>query len=500
MLDLFLQGFMNVFAPQPLLLILLGVVVGIAIGSLPGLTATMGVALLLPLTFNMESVTGILMLLGVYSGAIYGGSISAILLKTPGTPAAAATVFDGFQMTQRGEAGRALGLAAFASLWGGIISVVILMFLSPQLAKVALKFSSPEFFGLALFGLSIIASISGESLIKGLISGVFGLLLSTIGIDLVTGYPRFTFDNVNLLNGLAFIPVMIGLFAMSQAFISIENMMQQREVKQKIGSTMPSKDDIKKSIPSIIRGGLIGTFIGIIPGAGAEIGAFVSYNEAKRWSKHPERFGEGIPEGVAAAESGNNGVTGGAMVPLMTLGIPGDAVTAIMLGALMVQGLTPGPLLFTQNGGMVYTIFVGFLVAVILMGVLGLFGAKYFARVINIPSKILTPIIFVLCIVGSYAINNNFFDVCVMFIFGVIGYFMEKAKFPVSPIVLALILGPMAERELRKALIMSDGSLSIFFTRPISIMFIILAVITLFWPIVKKVLDYLKEGKEAKSA
>lgn len=496
MIELLAQGLLNVLTFEIIALLILGVMIGIAIGSLPGLTATMGVALILPITFKMESITGILMLLGVYCGAMYGGSISAILLKTPGTPAAAATIFDGFAMSQKGEAGRALGISAVASFGGGLISVIALILIAPQLAKVALRFSAPEFFGLAVFGLSIIASISGKSMIKGLLAGVFGLILSTIGIDLVTGFPRFTFGNMNLFNGLAFIPVMIGLFAMSQAFTSIEHMLTKKMVVQKVGSILPTKADMKQIMPSILRGGIIGTLIGIIPGAGGEIGAFVSYNEAKRWSKHPEKFGTGIVEGIAAPEAGNNGVTGGAMIPLLTLGIPGDAVTAILLGALMIQGLQPGPLLFTEHAGLVYTIFVGILLANVFMLILGLFGAKYFAKVISIPSHILTPVIFVLCIVGSYAINNNFFDVMVMFGFGALGYVMEKTEFPVSPIVLALILGPMAERELRKALMMSNGSISILFTRPISLLLIGVALLTLFMPIIKGMKDYFLLKKE----
>lgn len=496
MFELLAQGFLNVLTFEILALTILGVMIGIAIGSLPGLTATMGVALILPITFKMESLTGILMLLGVYCGAMYGGSISAILLRTPGTPAAAATIFDGYPMARRGEAGRALGISAVASFGGGLISVIALILIAPQLAKVALRFSAPEFFGLAVFGLSIIASISGKSIIKGLLSGTFGLLLSTIGIDLITGTQRFTFGNMNLFNGLAFIPVMIGLFAMSQAFTSIENMLSEKHIIQKVGSILPSKADMKQILPSILRGGIIGTIIGIIPGAGGEIGAFVSYNEAKRWSKYPEKFGTGIAEGLAAPEAGNNGVTGGAMIPLLTLGIPGDAVTAILLGALMVQGLQPGPLLFTEHAGLVYTIFVGFLLANVFMLVLGLFGAKYFAKVISIPSHILTPVIFVLCIVGSYAINNSFFDVMIMFGFGILGYLMEKAEFPVSPIVLALILGPMAERELRKALMMSNGSISILFTRPISLILILVALVTLFMPIIKSTRAHFTKKKE----
>ncbi|AOT72124.1 tripartite tricarboxylate transporter permease [Geosporobacter ferrireducens] len=496
MFSLLAHGFITVLNFKVLLMIVCGVAAGIAIGALPGLTATMGVALLLPLTFGMDPVSGILLLLGIYAGAIYGGSISAILLKTPGTPAAAATAMDGFEMAKRGEAGRALGISTVSSFGGGFISVILLILISPQLAKVALKFSAPEYFGLAMFGLSIIASISGKSLLKGLIAGVVGLIVSTIGIDLVTGYPRFTFGNINLFNGLSFIPVMIGLFALSQAFSSIENMLKKVDIKQSVERVLPTLSDLKAILPSVLRSGIIGTFIGIIPGAGGDIGAFVSYNEAKRFSKHPEKFGTGIPEAIAAPEAGNNGVTGGAMVPLLTLGIPGDAVAAIMLGALIMQGLQPGPLLFRDHGPLVYTIFAGFLMANVFMLILGLVGIRFFTKIIAIPSYILTPVIFVLCIVGSYAINNNFFDVKVMFISGIIGYLMEKLEFPASPVVLALILGPMAERELRKALIMSGGQISVLFTRPISATLLIIATITLFMPIIKNIRSKIKEKKD----
>ena len=496
MFELLMNGFIAVMDIKILLLILSGVAGGIAIGALPGLTATMGVALLLPLTFGMEPASAILLLLGIYIGAIYGGSISAILLKTPGTPAAAATALDGFEMSKRGEAGRALGISALSSFIGGIISVILLIFISPQLAKIGLKFSSPEYFALAIFGLSIIASISGKHVLKGIIVGVLGLLVSTVGIDIVTGFPRFTFGSINLFNGFSFIPVMIGLFALSQAFASIEDMMKKIKIKQKIGSILPTLEDLKIVIPTAIKSGLIGTFTGIIPGAGGDIGAFVAYNEAKRFSKHPEKFGSGIPEAIAAPEAANNGVTGGAMVPLLTLGIPGDATTAIMLGALIMQGLQPGPLLFVDHAPLVYTIFIGFLVANVFMLILGFVGIKWFTKIISIPSYILTPVIFILCIVGAYAINNNFFEVYVMFASGIIGYILQKLEFPISPIVLALILGPMAERELRKTLMVSGGSATIFFTRPISAMLLSVAILTFMTPLIKLIIEKIKQRKK----
>ena len=472
----------SVFNLQIVFFIIVGVFTGICIGALPGLTATMGVALVLPLTFGMDAIPGILLLIGVYVGAIYGGSISAILLRTPGTPAAAATILDGYEFSKRGESGRALGISTVSSFVGGVVSVIALWLISPQLAKLALRFSAPEFFLLAIFGLSIIASISGNSLSKGVLCGALGITLSFIGIDSITGYPRFVFNNINLLSGMSFIPVMIGLFAMSQAFTTIETIFTPDQVTQKISEVWPSKSDWKVIMRQGPISGVIGTIIGIIPGAGAEIGAFVSYGQAKKTSRHPELFGTGIPEGIAAPEAGNNGVTGGALIPMLTMGVPGDAVAAILIGALTVQGLQPGPLLFTEHTTLVYSIFLGMFIANITVLVLGLSSLKLFVKVLSVPKSILTPMIFVLCVVGSYAINTNFFDVGVMLFFGIVGYFMQKADVSVSPAVLGLILGPMAESNFRRALLMSEGSYSIFFSSPIAWIFLLLTIVTLLGP------------------
>lgn len=472
----------SVFNLQIVFFIIVGVFTGICIGALPGLTATMGVALVLPLTFGMDAIPGILLLIGVYVGAIYGGSISAILLRTPGTPAAAATILDGYEFSKRGESGRALGISTVSSFVGGVVSVIALWLISPQLAKLALRFSAPEFFLLAIFGLSIIASISGNSLSKGVLCGALGIILSFIGIDSITGYPRFVFNNINLLSGMSFIPVMIGLFAMSQAFTTIETIFTPDQVTQKISKVWPSKSDWKVIMRQGPISGVIGTIIGIIPGAGAEIGAFVSYGQAKKTSRHPELFGTGIPEGIAAPEAGNNGVTGGALIPMLTMGVPGDAVAAILIGALTVQGLQPGPLLFTEHTTLVYSIFLGMFIANVTMLVLGLSSLKLFVKVLSVPKGILTPMIFILCVVGSYAINTNFFDVGVMLFFGIVGYFMQKADVSVSPAVLGLILGPMAESNFRRALLMSEGSYSIFFSSPIAWIFLLLTIVTLVGP------------------
>lgn len=475
-MDLLLHGFATVLQPQIFFILVAGTLGGIIIGSLPGLTATMGVALLTPLTFSLPPATGLVMLCGIYCGAIYGGSISAILIRTPGTPAAAATVFDGNELAKKGLAGKALGMSAIASCAGGVFSAMCLTFIAPELARVALSFSSPEYFAMGLLGLSIVASISGDYVVRGLISACIGLLVGLVGLDNLNGYPRFTFGLVDLLNGVSFIPVLIGLFAVSEALRTTESMLKTAHVDFKLSGVLPSFSELRGCAKTILKSSAIGTMIGIIPATGGDIAAFLAYGEAKRSSKNGDKFGTGELEGVAAPEAANNGVTGGALIPLMTLGIPGDAVTAIFLGALMLQGLRPGPLLFKDNAELVYAIFAGMFLANIIFLLFGLFAIKYIARVINIPKPILTPIIFVLCIVGSYSINNSLFDLLVMMFFGVLGYLMDKFKFPVSPIVLALILGPMVEGEFRRSLLLSSGSFSIFFTRPICLAILILTV------------------------
>ena len=357
MMDLLFHGMATVFEPMAFLTLVAGVLAGITIGALPGLTATMGVALLTPLTFNLPATTGLVMLCGVYCGAIYGGSISAILIRTPGTPASAATVFDGHALTRKGQAGKALGMSAIASFCGGMFSALALTFISPQLARIALSFGPPEYFAMGLFGLSIVSSISGNEVVKGLLAAAFGLVVSIVGLDLLTGYPRFAFGVPDLLNGISFIPVLIGLFAVAEVFIAAEATMATAKMDAKIAGLLPTWKEIKGCAPTIFRGSIIGTLVGIIPAAGGDIASFVSYGSAKRVCKDGDKFGTGVLNGVAAPESANNGVTGGALIPLLTLGIPGDAVTAIFLGALMLQGLRPGPLLFTDHADVVTRFF-----------------------------------------------------------------------------------------------------------------------------------------------
>lgn len=498
-MDMIVEIFTTSLTPVVFLYMLIGVVAGICIGALPGLTATMGVALLLPMTFGMDAAQGILMLIGIYVGAIYGGSISAVLLHTPGTPASAATAIEGYKLSQKGEAGRALGVATLGSFMGGLVSVLCLMLISPQLAKLALQFSSAEFFLLAVFGLCIIGSISGDNVEKGLMCGCLGILVATIGIDSVTSYIRFCPEgNYNFMGGISYIPIMIGLFAMSQAFENIEEIFTEETQQIKVTNIIPKKEDLKAIFRISPITGFIGTMIGIIPGAGADIGAFVVYNVAKGMAKEPEKFGEGSIEGICGPEGGNNGVTGGALIPMLTLGVPGDAVTAIMIGALTIQGLTPGPMLFETNKVLVYTIFIGMLVANILMCVCGFAGIRVFSKVLSVPKVILTPIIFALCIIGSFAMKNSLFDVWVMLIAGVVGYFLSKAKVPTSPAILGLILGPMAEKNFRTALLKSGGDPSVFFSTVICWFFIILIVGTLFGGQMKAVAGKIFKKKAAK--
>ncbi len=476
-----------VLQPLVLLNILLGVGGGMCIGCLPGLTATMGVALVLPLTFGMNAANSILLLIGVYVGAIYGGSISAILLNTPGTPASAATALDGYKMASRGEAGRALGISTSSSFIGGMVSCIYLLLISPQLAKFALKFSSPEFFMLAVFGLCIISSISGKSMAKGILCGTLGILVATVGIDSITGTMRFTFNKMNLFSGINYIPVMIGLFAMSQAFISVEEMTQKSVVNQNVDHVFPKREDWGVIVKSGLGFGSLGTMVGCIPGAGADIAAFIAYGQAKNLSKTPDKFGSGLPEAIAAPEAANNGVTGGALIPMLTLGVPGDAVAAIMIGALTVQGLQPGPLLFQNNGPTVYAIFIGMFIANICMFILGINSVRLFTKVLSIPKQVLVPIIFLLCFVGSYALSNNIFDVVVMLVFGIIGYFLNKVNISSSPAVLGLILGPMAESHFRRSLLMSSGDVSTFLSTGICWFFFVLIIVSLGIPVVRSI-------------
>ena len=477
--ELMFTSYAAVFTPSILFMICVGTVAGIVIGALPGLTATMGVALLVPLTFGRPPLESLSMLMGIYCGAMYGGAISAILIRTPGTPAAAATVMEGYPMAKRGEAGRAMAMALFASFFGGVVGALIMTFASPFVSSVALEFGPVEYFGLAIFGLSVIISISGRSLIKGMMSAFFGLLICTTGFDPISGYPRFTFGLVEMMEGPPFIPTLIDLFAVSEVFNEVQKDGVVQQVKAKLDQYLPSWTDIKYCFKELCRSSIIGTIIGAIPGAGGDIAAFISYGEAKRASKNPERYGHGEIEGLAASECANNSCSGGAMIPLLSLGVPGDAVTAVLLGAFVIQGLQPGPMLYKEHMDIVYQIFASMMLAQFAMQFIGMAGIQLFARVIMVDRAILTPAIFVLSCVGAFAMRGNVFDVYCTLFFGILGYVMMRYDYPLSPILLALILGPMAEANLRRALVISNGDFNILFSRPIAVGLMILAVISL---------------------
>ncbi|MDR1625406.1 MAG: tripartite tricarboxylate transporter permease [Spirochaetia bacterium] len=464
-----------VFAPDNLFFVLMGAFGGVLIGSIPGLTSTMGIALLIPFTYGLSIVSSIGMLLGIFCGAMYGGSIASILIKTPGTPAAAATVLDGYPMGQKGEAGRALSIALFASFAGGIIGALLMTFLSPFISRMALKFGPAEFFTLAVFGLSVIISISGKSLIKGLMSGFFGLLLATVGMDKISGFLRYS-RLEGFYEGIPFIPALIGLFALSEVYANIENIMKSQKVTAKISGVLPGWQDIKTIARAIITGSFIGTFIGAIPGAGGDIAAFVSYSEAKRVSKHPEKFGTGVPEGIAAAESANNACSGGAMIPMLTLGVPGDSNTAVLVGAFIMQGFQPGPMMYVEHMDIIYAVFASMIVANFAFLLVGMCGVRLFAKVISLERKFLIPAILALSLVGAYAMNRNMFDVYFALVMGVAGYLLQKYDFPLSPILLALILGPMSEANLRRFMLIDNGQFWRISTKPICVVFLLLAV------------------------
>lgn len=489
-------GFLNAFKLINLFAALASVGVGIVVGALPGLSAAMGVALLIPITFGMPADTALIALAGVYCGAVYGGSISAILLHTPGTSASAATAIDGYQLTLKGQAGKALTTATIASFIGGILSSIALFTLSPPLARLALKFGPAEYFWLSIFGLTIIASVSSKSILKGLISGALGLVLSTIGMDPMMGVPRFTFGAPSLLDGLPFTATLIGLFSMSQVLILAEKSIKEREKAKSFKTEFfLTKHEFKRILPVSLWSSVIGIIVGILPGAGGTIASFIGYNEAKRFTKDKEAFGTGIIEGVAGPEAANNAVTGGALIPTLTLGLPGNSVTAVLLGGLVIQGLRPGPDLFTLHGDIIYTFFAGFVIVNIFMLVLGLFGVRLFAKVSNISDSILIPVIFTLSVVGSYAITNNIADVFIMFIFGVIGYFIIKLDLNSAAVVLGLILGPIGETGLRRTLIMSHGNAGALFESTISWVLIVISIISLILPLIMSKIEIKSDVK-----
>ncbi len=461
---------------QNLLVVLIGLFLGIVVGAIPGLTSDLGIILCIPITYGMEPMTAILMLLAIYCGGTYGGSITAILINTPGTSANAATLFDGYPMAQKGQAYKALRMALFASTIGGLISAVLLLMAAPPIAKFTLLFGPAEYFSLAIFGLSVIAGVSNESILKGLIGACIGVFVSTIGMDKISGAERFTFSNPNLMAGIDLIIALIGLFAISEIMIkSAYDPRTDRKSASVIKKEKITKDEYKRCIKPIGIGSLFGCIIGATPGTGGGLAAFVAYNQVKQTSKHPETFGKGEIEGVAVSESANNGACGATMIPMLTLGVPGDGATAILMGAFLIHGMIPGPTLFAEKGNVLYAIMFGLIIVNILMYVLGRLLIPFYTNITRLPYELLACIVLTMCIAGSYSTNNRIYDVAVIFIFGALAYFLRRMNFQLVPILLGIVLGPLAETSFRRAIVLSDGSLSIFFTRPISLAFLLIA-------------------------
>ena len=493
-----MMGFHIAVTPFNLLLCFLGALAGTIIGALPGVGPSAGIAILLPLTFGLNPTSAMIMMAGLYCGAMYGGTITSVLINVPGESSSVMTCLDGYQMALQGKAGKALGIAAIGSFIAGTASVVFLMLLSIPLVKFALSFGPPEYFALMLMGLATIAGLTGGSVLKAIIGTFLGLLIASPGMDAFSGLPRLTFGLTGLMGGIDFITVAVGLFGIGEVLYNAEQIMKLEFVteKIKIKEVWPNREEWRRSVMPITRGTIIGFIIGVLPGAGGTIASFISYATEKRMSKHPEEFGRGAIEGVAGPESANNSSTGGAMVPLLTLGIPGSGTTAIMLGALMMFGLQPGPLLFQKNPDFVWGVIASMYIGNIMLLIMNVGCIPLFVKILKIPNSLLMPLIIVFSTVGVYSVDGNIFDVWLLYVFGVLGYLMKKFDMPPAPVVLSVVLGPMIERALRQSLAMSLGSYDIFFTRPISATLLALGFIVLAWPLV----DILRKRNKAKAA
>ena len=494
-MDAMIQGFSLLMDPFNILLIFIAVLIGVCVGALPGLSSPMAVALLLPFSLSLEPVPAIAMMASLYCAGTFGGSITAILINTPGAPPAVATAFDGYPMAKRGEAGRALGLATVSSITGGVFSLITFLVAAPLLAKVALKFRPQEYFALSVFALSMLATISGRSSIRNLIAGAFGVLVGTIGMHMTTGVERFTFGISELSEGIGFIPVLIGLFAMGELLNQSQTLSQIYERITSVVVKLPSVQEIFKMKGTILRSCCIGTFIGILPAEGATVAAIMGYNEAKRFSKNKEEFGKGAPEGIVGPEAANNAAAGGAMVPTMALGIPGSGTTALILAGLIMHGFRPGPFLIKETPHFVYAIFGAMLLANFMFLGIGLAGAKVFSRVTLIPRELLWPAVFIFSMVGSYAFASSIADVWIMLIAGIVGFIMRRHGFGPAPMVMGLILGPLVEENLSRSMIIYDNNWLKFFESPIVDLFFALTLLSLSWPFISKILTR-RAGRE----
>jgi putative tricarboxylic transport membrane protein len=487
-----LEGFRIAFIPANLLYAFVGVFVGTLIGVLPGIGPAGTISILIPITFRISPVSAIIMLAGIYYGAMYGGSTTSILVNIPGEAASVVTCLDGYQMARQGRAGPALGISAFGSFIAGTFSIIGLMVLAFPLAKAALRFGPPEYFGLMVLGLTIVTYLVRGSVLRALQMAVLGIFLSSVGMDVMIGTPRFTFGIIDLADGIGLVPLVMGVFGISEVLLNVEQNLSRQIFETKIKGLLPNLKDWKDSKWPIVRGTLIGFFLGVLPGGGAIISSFVSYAVEKRVSKHPEKFGKGAIEGVAGPESANNAAIGGAFIPFFSLGIPPNVVMALLLGALMIHGVQPGPLILKQHPdifwGTVASMYVGN--GMLLLLNLPLIGI--WVKILKIPYPTLFPLILLFCLIGSYSINFTAFDILVMVFFGIVGYILRKLEYEFAPLVLGYVLGPMLERSLRQSLILSDGSFLIFISRPISAVCILASIILLLTPLV----PYIRKRRE----
>lgn len=471
-----MTGFAAALSPMNLLFATIGCVLGTLIGVLPGLGPAAGTALLIPITFKLEPTSAIIMLAAIYYGAMYGGTITSVLINVPGEAASVVTCLDGYEMAKRGRAGVALGVSAIGSFFGGTVATFGLVLVALPLTRFALKFGSPEYFSLLLVGLSLVMGLAGKSLAKALAMGVLGLIFSFVGVDPVEGAPRFTFGIAPLMDGVRFVPVVMGFFGIGEILINAEKSLTGVMAQSgKVSSFFPRRDELWISALSIIRGTGLGFFLGLIPGTNSAVASFMSYSVERKFSKHPDKFGTGIIEGVAAPETANNAYANAALIPLFTLGLPGSPTIAILMGALIMNGLTPGPLLFSQHAAFVWTVIASLYIGNAILLILNLPLVGWWAKLLKIPYNILMVFILVFCIIGAYSLNNSMFDVGVMILCGLLGYLFKKLDFPLAPAILTLILGPLMEQSLRESLSVSQGDFSIFFTRPISLFMLVVA-------------------------
>ncbi len=484
-----MYGFSIALDPINLMYVFIGVFAGTIIGMLPGLGPMSALALMIPITFNLNPATGLILMAGVYYGAIFGGSTSSILLNAPGVAGTVATSFDGYPMAQKGMAGKALAIAAYASFVGGTISIIGLMFIAPLLSKVAVSFGPPEYFALMVLGLTAVVSLSDKSLVKGLIAAVVGMMISIVGMDLQTGTERYTFGSIEMLDGINFLVVALGIFALAEVFYMLLRGSKKVQKRNEIGSLKLSMGEVKEMAAPVARSSVLGFFTGVLPGAGATIGSFLGYSMEKRLAKDGDTFGKGNIKGVAAPESANNAACGGSFVPLLTLGVPGSGTTAVLLGALLVMGVTPGPMMIEQRPDVFWGVIASMYVGNIFLLILNLPLIPYIARILDAPRALLLSLILIFCMVGVYGLNFSSFDLVLLLVFGLIGLVMKLYGFPAAPMILGLILGALMEESLRRALQISGGDWSIFIDKPISLVLLIIAALSLGLPVVKKMIQ-----------